>query len=86
MAVLLMDTWSGHITNDVIGLLIEGRVSIITFALHTTKIIQVFDATLFDLLRRHPRRELAFADDEVTVQFLMKVNHGFKQITVDSNG
>jgi hypothetical protein len=68
-----------------IGLLTEERIRVMTFAPHTTQIFQLFDVTLFDALKWHPRYELAFVDEEVTVKNLMKVYHGFKQITVDSN-
>jgi hypothetical protein len=40
--------------------------------------------TLFYDLKQPPRYELAFGDEEVTGKFLLKVPHGFKQITVDS--
>jgi hypothetical protein len=41
--------------------------------------------TLFDVLKRHPRYEVPFGDEEVTVKFLMKVYDSFKQRTIDSN-
>jgi hypothetical protein len=41
--------------------------------------------TLFDIRKRRPRCELAWGDEEVTGKSLMKVYHGFKQITVDCN-
>jgi hypothetical protein len=85
MAVSLIHNWSSHITSDLIGLLTDGRVRIITFAPHATQIFQVFDVTFFAVFKRHPRCELASGDDEVTGKFLMKVYHGFKQITVDPN-
>jgi hypothetical protein len=52
-----------------IGLLIEGRVRIVTFAPHTTQIFQVFDVTLFDILKQHPRYELAFREEKMTMKF-----------------
>jgi hypothetical protein len=85
MAVLLMDNWSSHITSDMIGHLTEARVRVTTFARHTTQIFQVFDVTLLDVLNRHPRYELVFGDEEITIQSLMKVYYRFKQITVDFN-
>jgi hypothetical protein len=39
---------------------------------------EVFDLTPFDVLKRHPRCELPFKEEEVTVKFPMKVYHGFK--------
>jgi hypothetical protein len=83
MTVLLMDNWSSHIINDIIGILNAGRVPIITLAPYTTEIFQIFDVTLFNILKRYPRCELVFEDEEMNMQFLMKVYHGFKQITLD---
>jgi hypothetical protein len=40
---------------------------------------------LFDVHKRHPIYEFSFGDEEVTVKFLMKVYHGFRQIMVDFN-
>jgi hypothetical protein len=68
-----------------IGLLTEGGVRIITVAPHTTEIFEIFDVTLGDVLKWHPRYELPFGDQEVLVKFFMKVYHGFKQRMVDSN-
>jgi hypothetical protein len=85
MASLLMNNWSSHITSDMIGFVPEGRVRVITFAPHTTQIFQIFDVTLFDVLRRHSRYVFPVGDKEMTIKFLMKVYHGFKQMTVDSN-
>jgi hypothetical protein len=83
IAVLLMDNQLSHIISDMIGLLTDGRVCITTVAPDTTQIFQLFDATLFAVLKRHPGYELPFGDKEVAVKFLVKGYHGFKQITVD---
>jgi hypothetical protein len=85
MTAFLTVNWSSHIKSDMIGLLTSGQVRVITVAPRTTQIFQVFDVTFVGVLKRHPRHELPFGDEEVTVKFLMKVYHGFKQRTVDSN-
>jgi hypothetical protein len=85
MAVFVMDNCSSHIRNDVIYLVIKERVRVTAFAPRITQFFQVFDLTFFDVLKRHPRYELSFGDEEVTVKFRMKVYHDFKQITVDFN-
>jgi hypothetical protein len=36
-ALLLMENWTSHLINDVIGFLTEGRVRVRTFARHTTQ-------------------------------------------------
>jgi hypothetical protein len=50
--VLLMDDCSAHITDDMIRLLTEAWVRVITFAPDTTHIFQVLDLTLFGVLKR----------------------------------
>jgi hypothetical protein len=40
---------------------------------------------LFDVLKPHSRYELPFEDKRTTVNFLIKVYHGFKERTIDCN-
>jgi hypothetical protein len=84
-AVLLMANCSAHVTDDVIRLLTEARVRVITFAPHTTHIFQVLDLTLFGVVKRRPRYEPPFETENSTVKFLMKVYHDFRQTMVPSN-
>jgi hypothetical protein len=53
-AVLLMDNCSAHISDEVVAVLTEARVRIITFAPHTTQIFQVLDLVLFGALKGVP--------------------------------
>jgi hypothetical protein len=76
---------SCHVTDDIIGLLTEARVPVITFALHSAQIFQILDLTLFGVLKRRPRYQLPFEDEKETVNFIMKVYHEFKQTIVESN-
>jgi hypothetical protein len=80
-----MDSCPSHVTHDVIGLLAEAPVRIITFAPHTTQIFQVLDLTLFGVLKRRLGYELPFEDEKETVKFIMKVYHGFNQTMVEHN-
>jgi hypothetical protein len=68
-----------------IGFLTETRVPVMTFAPPTTHLFRLFDGSLFPVLKQHGRYELPSGDEEVTVKFRIKVSHGFKLITVDSN-
>jgi hypothetical protein len=88
--VLLMDNcpshvMSCHVTDDIIGLLTEARVRVVTFAPHTTQIFHVLDVTLFGVLKRRLGYKLPFEDDKETVRFRMKVYHDFKQTVVEAN-
>jgi hypothetical protein len=80
-----MDNCPSHVTDDIIGLLTEARVRAITFAPQATQIFQVFDMALVGVLKGHPRSELAFEDEKMTVKFRMKVSHGFKERTMNPN-
>jgi hypothetical protein len=80
-----MENWLSHVTDNVIGLLTEARVRVITFGPHTTQIFQVLDETLFGVLKRQPRYQLPFEDEKETVKVIIKVSHDFKEIMVDPN-
>jgi hypothetical protein len=60
IAVLLMAHCSAHLSDDVIRILTEARVRVITFAPHTTRVCQGLDLTLFGVPKRCPRYELPF--------------------------
>jgi hypothetical protein len=75
IAALLMDDCSAHVSDDVIGILTEAKVRVITFAPHTTQVFKVLDLTIFGVPKRCPRYELPFDDDHATVKFIMKVYH-----------
>jgi hypothetical protein len=81
--VLLMNNCPSHVTDDIIGLLTEARVRVITFAPHTTQIFQILDVTLFGALKRRLTYKLPFEDEKDRVKFIMKVYHDFKQTTVE---
>jgi hypothetical protein len=85
MPVSLMENCSSHITSDVIVLLTEARVRVMTFAPQTTQIHQFLDMTLFGVVERRPRYELPFEDEKVTIQFIMKGYHAFKQTMAEAN-
>jgi hypothetical protein len=80
-----MDNCSVHVTDDVIRLLTEARVRVITCAPHTTHIFQVLDLTLFGVLKRRARYELPFETDNGAIRLILKVYHDFRQTMVPSN-
>jgi hypothetical protein len=69
----------------VIRTLIKARVYVLTFARHTTQVFQILDLTLFGVLKRRPRYELAFDDAKPTADFIMKVYDDSRQILVSPN-
>jgi hypothetical protein len=80
-----MDDWSAHASDDVIQILTEARVRVITFAPHTTQVFQVLDLTLFGVLRQCPRYELPFDENNATVKVITKVYHDFRQTMARPN-
>jgi hypothetical protein len=76
---------SCDVTDDIIGLLTEARMRVITFAPHTTQISQILDVALFGVLKRRLGYELPFEDDKETVNYIMKVYRDFRQTMVEPN-
>jgi hypothetical protein len=83
--VLLMDNCLSHVTDNIIGVLTEARVRVITFAPYTTQIFQVLDVTLFGVLKQRLGYKLPFEEEKETVRSIMKVYYDFKQAVVESN-
>jgi hypothetical protein len=83
--VVLMDNCPSHATDNIIGLLTEARVRIITFAPRTTQIFQVLDVTFFGVLKRCLGYRLPFENEKETFKYIMKVYHDFKQTIVEPN-
>jgi hypothetical protein len=84
-AVLLMDNCSAHISDEVVAVLTEARVRIITFAPHTTQIFQVLDLVLFGALKRRANGLRAFEEEQPIVAFLFRVYRDFKQTMIEVN-
>jgi hypothetical protein len=85
VAALLMDNCAAHVSDDVIHIPTESKVRVMIVAPHPTQVFQVLDLTLFGVLKRCPRYELPFDDEDATVQSIMKVYLDFTQIMVPSN-
>jgi hypothetical protein len=76
---------SADVTDDVVRIRTEARVRVITFAPHTTQVFQVLDLTLFGVLKRCPRYELPFDENNATVKVITKVYHDFTQTMARPN-
>jgi uncharacterized protein YqgV (UPF0045/DUF77 family) len=76
---------SVDVIDDVIRILTEAGVRVRPFAPHTTQVFQVLDLTLFDVLKRCPRYELPFENDNSTAKSVMKVYHDFRQTMIQPN-
>jgi hypothetical protein len=82
-ATLLMDNCPAHLTQEVLGLLNDARVRIVTFAPHTTHLFQVLDLTLFGALKRRRQYELPFDTDHRAAGFIQNVYHSFRETMTD---
>jgi hypothetical protein len=85
LALFLMDNCPIHITNDIMALLTEERVHVITFCATHNSDLQVLDVTLLSADKRHTRYELPFGDKKATITFIVNAHHDFKQTTVEPN-
>jgi hypothetical protein len=84
-AVRLMDNCLAHMTDEVLGLLNEAQVRIVTFAPHTTRLFQILDLTLFGVFKRRGHDHLPFQNDQGTAVFIRKVYHDFRATMFDTN-
>jgi hypothetical protein len=84
-AVLLMDNCPSHVKEDVLDLLRDARVRVITWAPHATHIFQELDVSLFGVLKRREQYALPFEDDQTTAGFLLRIYRTFKQTMIEPN-
>jgi hypothetical protein len=80
-----MTHWSADVSDEVIRLLTEARVHVIAFAPHTTRVFQVLDLTFVGDLKRCPRYELPFDENNATDKVITKVYHDFTQTMARPN-
>jgi hypothetical protein len=84
-AVLLMDNCSLHVLDEVVAVLTNAQVRIITFATHTTHIFQMLDVVLFGALRKHANGLKIFDEEQSAAAFLLRVYRDFKQTMIEVN-
>jgi hypothetical protein len=84
-AVLLMDNCSPHVSDEVVAVLTNARVPIITFAPHTTHIFQMLDVVIFGALKKHANGLKMFDEEQPAAAFLLRVYRDFKQTMIEVN-
>jgi hypothetical protein len=77
-AVLLMDNCSTHMCDDVIAVLTNAHVRVITFAPHTDHVFQMLDVLLFGALKKHATGLEVLNEESETAAFILKLYHDFK--------
>jgi 2-methylisocitrate lyase-like PEP mutase family enzyme len=83
--VLLMDNRSSHVGEEVLSLLRDAHVRIITWAPHAIHIFQELDLCLFGVLKRRGQYGLPFDDDHTTTNFLLMIYRTFRQTMIEPN-
>jgi hypothetical protein len=71
--------------DDVIAVLTNTRVRVITFAPHTTHVFQMLDVMLFGPVKKHAIGLEVLNEEPGTVALIFKLYHDFKQATVQVN-
>jgi hypothetical protein len=84
-AVLLMDNCSPHVSDNVIAVLTNARVRVITFAPHTTHVFHTLNVVLFGALETRASGLEMWNEESRTVAFIIKLYHDFKQTMVEVN-
>jgi hypothetical protein len=82
-AALLMANSSPHVSDNVFAVLTNTRVRVITFAPHTTHVLQMLDIVLFDALKKRASGLEMWNEESGTVAFTIKLYHDFKQRMVE---
>jgi hypothetical protein len=84
-AALLMDNCSHHVSDEVVAVLTNARVQIITFTPHTTHIFQMLDVVLFGAFKKHTNGFKVFDEEQPAAAFLVRVYRNFKQTMIEFN-
>jgi hypothetical protein len=84
-AILFMDNCSIHTRREVLQMLREHDVKVMTLPPHTTQVFQALDLSLFGILKRKLRYKLLLGNDDRVVKFFPKAFHSLKQTFVPDN-
>jgi hypothetical protein len=84
-AVLLMDNCSVHVRSDILQILADHHVKVITFPPHTTHIFQSLDLSLFGTFKKKMNYKLPLESDETAAGFIKRIFHTMKQTLVEDN-
>jgi hypothetical protein len=84
-ALLLMDNCRRHVVQDVIDVLTQEGVRVVTFAPRTTNIFQVLDLTVFGVFKRRGQYYLSFETENRAADFIFKTSKDFRRTTINTN-
>jgi hypothetical protein len=80
-----MDNYSPHMCHDVIEIVINAQVRVITFATRPTHVFQMLDNVLFGTLKKHTTGLGVLKEESGTIPFILRLHHDFKQAKVEVN-
>jgi hypothetical protein len=80
-----MDNCSIYTKPEILQVLAEDRVKVITFPPRAMHIFQALDLSLFGVFKKKINYQLPFQNDETTVGFIKRVFHNLKQSLVEDN-
>jgi hypothetical protein len=80
-----MDNCSPHVSDEIVAVLTNARLRVITFAPHTTHIFQMLDVMLCDALKKRASGLEMWNEESGIVAFITKLYHDLKQIMVEVN-
>jgi hypothetical protein len=80
-----MDNCRSQVGEEILSLLRDARVRIITWAPHTTPIFQRLNICLFGVLKRKGQYVLPFENDQTRIGFLLNIYRTFKQTMIEPN-
>jgi hypothetical protein len=84
-AVLVMDNCSVQVRPDILQILADNHVKVITFPPHTTNIFQCLDLSLFSVLKKKMKSRLPLERIDSASTFIKRIVHNMKQALVPDN-
>jgi hypothetical protein len=80
-----MDNCSPHGSDDIVAVLTNSRVRVITFSSHTTHVFQMLYIMLFGALKKRASGLEMWNGESGTVAFIIMLYHDFKHRMVEAN-
>jgi hypothetical protein len=80
-----MNNSSIHLQREILQMLAEHRVKVVTFPPHTSPIFQRVDVRLFGSFEKQMQDRVSWDSDETTAGFIKRISDMMKQTLVKEN-
>lgn len=80
-----MDNDAAHLSEEILILLAQNKVMVITFPAHTTNIFQILDLVLFCSLKKIKESEESDIDPKHAANFTDRLLHAFEKTMIHQN-